>query len=147
VSYFVILIVVIALILLIKIQSKKAVNAILEKKEPLTKIEQVAYWRLVEAVGSDKIVLPQVAFSSFLVAKGERKAKYALFGRVRQKVADFVICNKDFSIHAIVEVDDKTHNKENDAKRDEYTEQVGIKTYRIEAKQLPSIEELRNAIL
>lgn len=66
--------------------------------------------------------------------------------RARQKVADFVICNKDFSIIAIVEVDDSTHSAEKDKARDAITESAGIPTYRIEAKKLPSAEELKEAM-
>ncbi len=98
-------------------------------------------------MGDEKVVLAQVSFSSFITVPGRSKASFALFARARQKVADFVICNKDFSIHAIVEVDDKTHKTDKDKYRDEITEQAGFKTFRIEAKALPSAEELRAAIL
>ena len=110
-------------------------------------VEQIAYWRIKEAVGEDGIVLAQVAFSSFIQTSGDKKKGYSKFNQARQKVADFVICDKDFSIFAIIEIDDKTHNKEKDIARDAITEEAGIKTYRLEAKYLPTADEIRKAIL
>lgn len=115
--------------------------------KPLSKVEQVAYWRLVEACGPDKIILAQVAFSSFIRRKGgDRKGRASNFGKARQKVADFVICNKDFSIFAIVEIDDKTHTKEKDEARDRITEAAGFKTFRVLAEELPTAIEFRSAL-
>ena len=117
------------------------------QKRPLSNVEQIAYWRIVEAVGPEKVVLSQVAFSAFIGAKGgDKRSNFSKWAAARQKVADFVICNKDFSIFAIVEVDDATHSAEKDRLRDAITEEAGIKTYRIEAKALPSVNELRKSI-
>lgn len=137
----------IVLLLLAVIKNKKIGDSSYKHREPLTEIEQVAFWRLKEAMGEDKVVLAQVAFSSFIRTSGNRKAANSKFYKAKQKVADFVICNKDFSIHAIVEVDDKTHSAEKDKARDAITEEAGIKTFRVEAKALPSVNELRKAIL
>lgn len=115
-------------------------------KRPLSEIEQNMYWKLSKAYEGEKIILSQVAFSSFIGATGTGKNRNSKFYKARQKVADFVICNKDFSVHAIVEVDDKTHNVLKDAARDLITEEAGIRTFRVEAKALPSIEELKAAI-
>ena len=115
-------------------------------KKPLSEIEQFAYWRIKEACGEEKVLLSQVAFSSFIKTKGRDKAARSGYARARQKVADFVICNKDFSIFAIVEIDDSTHSAEKDRKRDEITESAGIVTYRLEAKALPSVAELKEAM-
>ncbi|HZV63214.1 MAG TPA: DUF2726 domain-containing protein [Methylophilaceae bacterium] len=115
--------------------------------KPLSEMEQVAYWRLVEACGTDKIILSQVAFSRFIRTKGgNRKGRASNFGKARQKVADFVICNKDFSIFAIVEIDDKLHNKEKDEARDKITKAAGFKTIRVLAKELPNAMEFRRAL-
>lgn len=115
-------------------------------KKPLSEVEQIAYWRIKEACGDDKVVLSQVAFSSFIKTKGRDKAARSGYARARQKVADFVICNKDFSIFAIVEIDDSTHSAEKDRKRDVITESAGITTYRLEAKALPGVGELKEAM-
>ena len=115
--------------------------------KPLSEIEQIAYWRLVEACGTDKIILAQVAFSSFIRTKGgDHKGRASNFGKARQKVADFVICNKDFSIFAIVEIDDKTHIKVKDEARDRITAAAGFKTIRVLAKELPTAIEFRCAL-
>lgn len=118
-----------------------------KSKKPLSNIEQITYWKLVEAVNNEKIVLSQVAFSSFIRTEGDRSEAISKFYKARQKVADFVICNKDFSISAIVEIDDKTHNKEKDEARDAMTKEAGIRTVRFEAKNLPTMEEIRKELL
>lgn len=115
-------------------------------KKPLTEVEQIAYWRLKEAAGEEKIVLCQVAFSSILKPVKNDKNSFIKFNKIRQKVADFVICNKDLSIYAIVEIDDKTHSKIKDEDRDKITSEAGIKTLRFEAKKLPSLEILRKEL-
>ncbi|HYN53560.1 MAG TPA: DUF2726 domain-containing protein [Methylotenera sp.] len=119
----------------------------LVSKIPLSEIEQVAYWRIKEAAGEDKIVMCQVAFSSFLKAERNSKEGFAKFATARQKVADFVICNKDFSIFAIIEIDDSTHNTDKDSRRDAITGEAGIKTYRYQARKLPSVDEMKKEIL
>lgn len=116
------------------------------QKKPLTEAEQKAYWRIKETIDSEKILLSQVAWSSFIRAKGDSKAATSAWYKARQKVADFVICNKDFSIECIIEVDDNTHKKDKDDARDKITEEAGIKTIRIRAANLPTIEELRKLL-
>jgi hypothetical protein len=143
--------VVIVLAVVVFLIKQKAGGGLADKceyysKKPMSDVEQVAYWRLKEACGADKVVLSQVAFSSFIKTKGRDKAARSGYARARQKVADFVICNKDFSIIAIVEVDDSTHSAEKDKARDAITESAGIPTFRIEAKKLPSAEELKEAM-
>jgi hypothetical protein len=118
-----------------------------KQKGLLSNPEQVMYWRLVEAYGNEKVIFSQVAFSQLIgVHGGTKNERYSKFAKARQKVADFVICNKDFSLYAIVEVDDKTHDAEKDAARDAITKEAGIKTFRFEVKSLPDSKTLRKAI-
>lgn len=115
--------------------------------KPLSEVEQITYWRLAEACGTDKIILAQVAFSAFIRTKGgDRKGRTSNFGRARQKVADFIICNKDFSIFVIVEIDDKTHIKEKDEARDRITKAAGFRTLRVLANEIPTAIEFRTAM-
>ena len=140
--------VLVALVVLLLVTAKPRTNTSeFYGVKPLSEVEQIAYWRLVEACGADKIILAQVAFSSFMRTKGgDRKGRASNYGRARQNVADFLVCNKDFSIFAIVEIDDETHNKEKDAARDRITEAAGFRTFRVLAKQLPPANELKSAL-
>lgn len=114
----------------------------------MNEMEQAFYLRLVEAFSGEKIVLAQVAFSSFIDAqggsKGENFTKYAL---ARQKVADFVICNKDFSIHAIVEITGGAYSVIRDSGRDLIAEEAGLKSYSFNVGSLPGIAEIKEQII
>jgi len=143
-----VLILVVALVvLIIRDVWKKISGGSYIQRKVLSNPEQVAYWRLAEAFENEKVIFSQVAFSQFIgVEGGTAKQRFAKFARARQKVADFVICNKDFSIYAIVEIDDKTHDKEKDRTRDAITEEAGIKTFRFEARRLPDSQGIRKVI-
>ena len=116
-------------------------------KLPLTKREQPLYFQLTRVLGDEYVVLAQVAFSQFLGAKGgSTQQNNQLRARVRQKVADFMVCRRDFSIVAVIELDDSTHDakQEKDAERDRYLRQAGIKVIRW--RQIPSAEDILKEI-
>ncbi len=76
-------------------------------KKPLTQTEQILYFRLVQAL-PEHIVLAQVQLSQLLgVKKGENFQAWN--NRINRMSADFVVCNKDSSIVAVIELDDATH--------------------------------------
>ncbi len=117
----------------------------LQAKAVLTEREQPMYWRLVEAF-PEHVVLSQVSFSQLVSAKGgNRSQNLQLFRRISQKTADFVLCRKDFSVIAVIELDDSSHKgkETKDAERDGFLKQAGIKTLRV--KQPPPVELLRQA--
>lgn len=116
-------------------------------KLPLTKREQPLYFQLTRVLGDEYVVLAQVAFSQFLGAKGgTTQQNNQLRARVRHKVADFMVCRRDFSIVAVIELDDSTHDakQEKDAERDRYLRQAGIKVIRW--RQIPSAEDILKEI-
>jgi Protein of unknown function (DUF2726) len=78
-------------------------------KKPLSQPEQVLYFRLIEAL-PDHIILAQVQLSRFLGVKKGHKSQSWL-NRINRMSADFVVCNKDSSIVAVIELDDATHQK------------------------------------
>lgn len=54
---------------------------------------------------------------------------------MRQKVADFLVCRRDFTIAAVVELDDRSHRDkhEQDKARDEVCKQAGLLVFRLPA--------------
>jgi uncharacterized membrane protein YkoI len=117
-------------------------------KAPLTAREQAMYFQLVRALGDDYIVLSQVAFSQILTTTGgSAEQNKKLWLQMRQKVADYIICRRDFSIVAEIELDDSTHDskQEQDAIRDRHLRQAGIKVIRW--RQIPSVEDILKAIV
>lgn len=114
-------------------------------RKPLTDREQGCYWRLVHNLGDGFVVLPQVAFSQFLLVKGgSEKDNFREFARMRQKVADFLICRKDFTIVALIELDDRSHigKEARDKERDRVVKEAGIRVFRIPST--PGNETVKN---
>ena len=54
-------------------------------------------------------MLAQVSFSQLVGVKKGHNFK-AIWNRYNRLTADFVLCNKDFSIAAVIELDDRTHD-------------------------------------
>ena len=108
-------------------------------KKPLSSPEQVLYFRLCKAL-PEHIVLAQVALSRILgVKKGYNFGEW--FNRINRMSADFVLCSKDSTIVAVIELDDASHEKADrqvaDAKKDKALGSAGIRIVRWQAKSIP----------
>lgn len=117
--------------------------------KPLSQPEQVLYHRLANAL-PDCIILAQVQLSRILrVKKGFNKNEWN--NRINRKSLDFVICKKDSSIIAVIELDDKSHEQEDrkyaDANKDKALKSANIKIIRWQVKTMPSVDEIRNLII
>ncbi len=116
------------------------------KKPPMTAIEQAMYYRLISAL-PDYIVLAQVQISQIVgIRKGP--AWQTWFNKISRKSVDFLICHKDFSIMAAMELDDSTHDTEErqakDADKDIALTNAGIKIIRFRAGQLPTSDVIQS---
>ncbi len=115
-------------------------------RKPLSEPEQILYWKLQKAL-PNHVVLAQVSFSRFLYTKGATaKDNFWQFARGRQKVADFVICDKNFYIVAIVELDDNSHSTEKDKIRDAILKEAKLHIIRWNVRKLPTEEEIQKTI-
>ncbi|MFT4249092.1 MAG: DUF2726 domain-containing protein [Pseudomonas sp.] len=117
-------------------------------KRVLTDAEQVFYWRLVEAL-PDSVVLAQVQLSRFLgVCKGNQRIQW--LNRVSQKSADFVVCAKDFSVVAVIELDDASHARASRQKADfdkaKAIADAGLRLVRWTVKSMPTAGQIRDEI-
>lgn len=117
-------------------------------KIPLTEPEQILFHRLVAAM-PQCIVLAQVQLSQVLgVKKGFNFAKWD--NRINRMSIDFVVCLKDSSIIAAVELDDKTHEKvscvETDVKKAKALSAAGIELIRWHVSELPDERAIRRAL-
>lgn len=122
-------------------------------KNPLTPTETMFYHQLVEAL-PDYIVLAQVQLSSFLkvdTSRTEWKDYSRWFNPIAQQSVDYLICQKDFSIIAAVELDDKSHNGVNSIKRDTKKNNnlhaANVPLIRWHAEAMPATETIRQAVL
>lgn len=117
-------------------------------KKPLTQPEQVLYHRLVSAM-PECIVLAQVQLSQVLgVEKGFNFREWN--NRINRMSLDFVVCLKDSTVVAAVELDDKTHEKpsriEADAKKKKALSAAGVALVRWQVGALPDENAIRLAL-
>jgi hypothetical protein len=108
-------------------------------KKPLTQPEQVLYHRLVKAL-PEHIVLAQVQVSRVLgVKKGSNFNEWN--NRINRLSYDFVVCGKDSTVLAAIELDDKTHESSQrtatDQKKNKATADAGLRLIRWNVKALP----------
>lgn len=118
-------------------------------KKPLTAIEQVLYFRLLDAL-PEHIVLAQVQLSQIVgIKKGPLWQTW--FNKISRKSVDFLICRKDASVIAAIELDDKSHEKddrrERDADKDAAISGAGLRVIRWTVKDIPSAEAIRQTLL
>jgi hypothetical protein len=108
-------------------------------KRPLSQPEQVLYHRLVGAL-PDHIVLAQVQVSRVLgVKKGFSFHEWN--NRINRLSYDFVVCARDSTVVAAIELDDKSHESDSrlatDLKKDRATASAGVRLIRWHVKALP----------
>ncbi len=118
-------------------------------KKPLSPVEQVLYFRLIQAL-PEYIILAQVQLSRLLgVKKGNNYQ--AWLNRINRMSADFVVCTKDSSIVSVIELDDATHQREDrqaaDAKKDKALTSAGIRIVRWQATSIPDIATIQSTIM
>ena len=116
-------------------------------KKPLSQPEQVLYHRLVAAI-PECIVLAQVQLSQVLgVKKGFNFHEWN--NRINRMSLDFLVCLKDSTVVAAVELDDKTHERtsrvEADAKKEKALSAAGIALVRWNVAALPDENAIRQA--
>jgi len=112
---------------------------------PLSEAEQELYWRLVEAL-PECVVLSQVSFRSFLrpdQTKAANPRTRAIYFRMAQQSIDFLVCLKDFTVVATVELDESPDGTRRDPTRDELLKAAGIAPLHIRAGEIPSAAALR----
>ena len=118
-------------------------------KRPLSQPEQVLYHRLIRAL-PEHIVLAQVQVSRVLgVKKGFRFHEWN--NRINRLSYDFVVCRKDSTVVAAIELDDKSHESEarafTDEKKNKASADAGLRLLRWHVRSLPSEEIIRQALL
>ncbi len=118
-----------------------------EAKKLMSPPEQEAYLRLRAAL-PDRLIFPQVQLSRFI----ERRAGVDLrwHNIIAQLSADFVVCDPDSTVTAVIEIDDKSHRRETQRRRDRNKDRAcasaGIKMIRWQARRLPSVQEIREEL-
>lgn len=118
-------------------------------KKPLSIPEQVLFFRLVEAL-PDCIILSQVQLSRVLgVKKGHPFTVW--HNKINRMSLDFVVCLKDSTIVAVIELDDKSHEKPDrisaDNKKDRALESAEVTILRWQVTNIPTVDEIKKTFL
>ena len=108
---------------------------------------------LDQATEGEFRVLTKVRLADLIKTKpgigpGERQKA---FNKIQSKHLDFVLCDPDdYSIQAVVELDDSSHSKTSRRKRDEFVdralESADIPVTRIPARRSYSVEQVRTTL-
>jgi Protein of unknown function (DUF2726) len=116
-------------------------------KRPLSQVEQVLYHRLVAAL-PEHIVLAQVPLSRVIGVKKGFSARGWL-NRINRMSFDFVVCLKDSTVMAAIELDDRSHESADrvqaDVKKSRAASSAGIRLVRWNVKGLPDPDDIRHA--
>lgn len=74
---------------------------------------------------------------------GQARHGKTLFNQIAQKSVDFLVCLPDFTLVAAVELDDATHQRTRDARREAILESADVPLVRLHVRDIPSVEQLR----
>lgn len=132
-------------------RSRPAIVLPVTAKRLLSRPEQELYGRLVRSFPGH-VILAQVALSQLLVVNrtGANGNAQSISNRFRQLVADFVLCAPDFTAVAVVELDDRSHDRnvqrERDERKDQFLQAAGIKVIRITVAHMPNEAALKTLV-
>ncbi|WP_394782064.1 DUF2726 domain-containing protein [Undibacterium sp.] len=114
------------------------------KKKPLTEAEEQMYWKLVQAlphhVVLTKVSLPRILSSSTVEARSS----------IMQKSLDFLICDKDFTLIAAIDIEDKSPsgNKKRAEEAKKFAlDKAGIKLIKWKSSALPTDVDILSRVL
>ena len=124
-------------------RSQKSWLSHIQRKPLLTANEREFLYRLRHALPGHH-VFPQVSFAAFITDDGKlsSNARWSVRAKFDRKIADFVICDHNLTVLALVELDDRTHVASADRQRDALTRAAGYQTLRFQSKQKPSEAEI-----
>ena len=118
-------------------------------KKLLTERERSLYENLLSLYPDHKLFV-QVALSQLIDVPTNHPDRHSVRNRFSQLVADFVLCRKDLSVVAVIELDDPSHLRPDrqyaDARKNKALADAGIKLVRIPAGRPPLDDALRAII-
>jgi hypothetical protein len=116
--------------------------------KPLTSAEQ-AFFRLLENSLPGYVILAQVDVKR--IVRTKRSKSHQHFNRVAQLSLDYVICRRDFSVVAAVELDDPSHDRQRqktrDEKKDAVMKAINVRLVRFDVRRYPSEMDVRKQLL
>jgi hypothetical protein len=115
----------------------------------LSERESEFYHNLIALYPNHQIFV-QVALSQLINVDRNHPECDSIRARYKQLVADFVLCGRDLSVIAVIELDDRSHERADrqdaDARKNKALADAGIRLVRVPAGTLPSEDALRALI-
>ena len=109
---------------------------------------------LEHAVGNEFRIMGKVRLGDIVKVRAglDNKARQSAFNRIQSKHVDFVACDpNDLSIQFVIELDDKSHEREDRQDRDAFVDKVmeaaGIPIIHFQARGTYVVEEVRNTLV
>jgi hypothetical protein len=144
----------------------KIVPLLLKRKSPLKKAssyekeaalmtpaERLFFTSLEQAIGGHFRLFSKVRLADIVKVKagGDRGSWQAAFNAIQSKHVDFLAVEPvGMEIKFVVELDDRSHQKQNRQNRDEFVDQVltgaGIPIFRFAARSSYSVDEIRGKL-
>lgn len=113
----------------------------------MTENELEFFYRLSKAL-PQHLIFPQVSLQALIeAASSDKKNAEADRLRIAQQRADYVVCDPAGAVVAVIELDDRTHERRRDELRDARLKQAGIRTVRYQSKARPSLSAIQQDIL
>ena len=121
------------------------------KPKPFLTPNELEFLGRLEAAVPEYRFHAQAAMGALLdpaVSRKDAKEFFRVRGMISQKIVDFVAqSRRDGSVKAIIELDDRTHDSEKDARRDAMLASTGFQTIRWNSKTKPDIAAIRARLL
>lgn len=96
-----------------------------QAKYLLTRHEWYEFKKLREfARAKNLIICPKVRLLDIIVPREDKKNRKALLWKVQSKHVDFVICDENMHIKAILELDDSSHDRQDRIERDHFVDEI-----------------------
>jgi hypothetical protein len=118
----------------------------------LTPMEMRFYRLLTKAVGRELLIFVKVRIGDLMDAHPgmDRIKRRTAFNKIACKHIDFVICDKELKILLGIELDDKSHEREDRKVRDKFVnaafKSAGINLLRISGKHYYNIDVIKQQI-
>ena len=121
-----------------------------QRKYILTPFEYREYKKLKVAAERQKLqICPKVRLLDLIEPRKDNPKFKTLLYKIQSKHVDFVLCDKDLYVKAIIELDDNSHNRPDRVERDQFIDQilrsVGYIVVHVRSIQ-PDIIEMINSI-
>ena len=119
----------------------------------LTPAERAFFGVLRQAVGDEFQLFAKVRLGDILQVESgvSGKRRFAAFGRISSKHADFVLCDaRTFAVVGVIELDDRSHQRADRQERDRFFDAAmrkgGVPVLRVAARRTYDKRELRERL-